>query len=399
MLVDQGHEVLAVVPFPHYRESPLTTRKAVWIATEGLELGSEGEKILRTGFIPASDSLTSRVLNQISVATTALTASLGVKSPVRLFRPDVVIGTVPALPTAVVAFFIAKALGAKLVIDLRDAWPSLLDYSNNWNESTGKQSFREKVLSKGPLQILKFTVKYSLKSVFKAADLIIVTADKLRSDLTADGVSIYKTITIRNVFPSEGQVLEHTATSSKAPVLNVLYAGTIGRAQGLENVLEAAEIAANSGVHVSLKFVGAGAARPELEKLAEESSVTTTFEPLRGADALDDLYEWADTALVHLKSWKPLESAIPSKTYELMERGIHITAVVKGETAELVSALEAGSVVPPGNPQVLAETWVELSRHREKLRITDKGARWVEAERTEKVPKHLSAIFNKLSRG
>lgn len=390
--------MLAVAPLPHYREPSLSSRRVAGAATGVPELGGAGEKILRTGFIPARNSLTSRVLNQISVASTALTASLGLGSPVRLFHPDVVIGTVPALPTAVVASIIAKAFGAKLVIDLRDAWPSLLDYSSNWNESIGKRSFRERVLSKGPLQSLKFLVNYSLSSVFKAADLIIVTADKLRSDLATDGIPIDKTTTIRNVFPSEGKVLEHPVTCSEAPVLNVLYAGTIGRAQGLENVLEAAEIAANLGLHVNLRIVGAGAARSKLEELAAHSPVMTRIEPLRGADALDDLYDWADTALVHLKGWKPLESAIPSKTYELMERGIHITAVAKGETAELVSELEAGSVVSPENPQELAEVWIELSKHREKLRITDEGARWVKTEREEKVPERLRVIFNKLSR-
>ncbi|OFQ37360.1 hypothetical protein HMPREF2943_07520 [Corynebacterium sp. HMSC072D12] len=399
LLVDQGHDVLVVAPFPHYREAPVSFGEGMGSVGRVVEEGDAGERILRTGYIPARDSLTSRSLNQLSVAFGALIASLASRSPVRSFNPDVVIGTVPALPTAVVAYIISKVLRVKLVVDLRDAWPSLLDYSSVWNESTGRRSIREKVFSRGPLQGAKFLVKLSLNSVLKAADLIVVTANNLCSDLVADGIPFDRIATIRNVFPSEGEEIRRVVTRPQSPMLNVLYAGTIGRAQGLENALEAAELASNFGVSVNLRIVGAGAASSNLEELAKDSPAVITIEPLRDADALDELYEWADTALVHLKSWRPLESAIPSKTYELMERGIHITAVANGETAELVSTLEAGSVVPPENPQVLAETWVELSKHRDNLLVSDKGAKWVKEQRERAVPRCLRAIVANLSEG
>ena len=97
-------------------------------------------------------------------------------------------------------------------------------------------------------------------------------------------------------------------------------------------------------------------------------------------DQLQQHYVWADTALVHLTDWPPLSKAVPSKTFELMALGIHITGVVSGEAAQLIDELGAGSVVSPENPRLLAETWTTLGRDRSLLIPDAQAAAWVEEE-------------------
>lgn len=48
------------------------------------------------------------------------------RGKIREYAPDLVIGTVPALPTSVVTMLTARIIGAPYIIDLRDAWPELL---------------------------------------------------------------------------------------------------------------------------------------------------------------------------------------------------------------------------------------------------------------------------------
>jgi len=143
---------------------------------------------------------------------------------------------------------------------------------------------------------------------------------------------------------------------------------------------------AERGIEINLRLVGAGVARKTLSGLIAESRAHISIEDRRDADALGDCYQWADTALVHLTDWEPLSRAVPSKTYELMELGIHISGVVAGETAEIIERLGAGDVVEPESPSALADLWCALAMNPDRLIVSGDGASWVRRERNEVVP-------------
>lgn len=144
----------------------------------------------------------------------------------------------------------------------------------------------------------------------------------------------------------------------------MLYAGTLGRAQDLQNAVKALRLCVQQGVNVQLRFVGSGAAKPELQRISKNLGSAVSFEPRHPADSLEEYYQWADTALVHLADWEPLKRTVPSKVYELMEAGIHISAVNQGEAATIITTFNAGSVVRPNDPKALAELWTQLVRIR-----------------------------------
>lgn len=403
ILKRDGYEVDVVAPPSHYmREESFrdwaNNRRARKSAQ--VEVGASGETIFRSAYFPSSHSLTSRAVNQAVVA-------LGIGSEVvrryafgRRKRPDVIVGTVPALPVAPVTAFVAAILRVPYVIDLRDAWPDLLSEADSWNESTGRRSLREKVLTKGPLQLLvRFTEKI-LHKVLQDADGIIVTSsaleDELRANYGAEGKSP-KIATIRNVFPPETGFRRTSGSPSSADSLRVIYAGTLGRAQHLQNAVKAAAIAQSSGINVELRFIGAGAARDSVSELADSLGVNANFVVRKPAEALDDDYAWADTALVHLTDWEGLKRAVPSKTYELMEVGLHISGVIDGETAQLIQTHEAGDVVPPENPEALAALWKQLARCPERLEMGDQASRWVALVREKESPEALINLLSTVS--
>lgn len=97
-----------------------------------------------------------------------------------------------------------------------------------------------------------------------------------------------------------------------------------------------------------------------------------------------------------MTDWEPLERAVPSKTYELMESGVHISAAVAGETADLVRRLQAGDVVEPENPEALSELWIDLARDRTRLRVSSKAASWVRNERSAYVPRRFLSFLEKI---
>lgn len=176
----------------------------------------------------------------------------------------------------------------------------------------------------------------------------------------------------------------------------MLYAGTIGRAQNLQNALQAASLAQQQGLQIHMIFVGAGAARELLEEKARELGIDARFIRLKPAERLNTYYDWADTALVHLAEWEPLQRTVPSKTYELLFNQIHISGVVEGEAADLIRDLDGGDVVSPQDPEALANLWVALSRNPSRLKVGVTGRDWVSRERQETTPVRLLKLLQQI---
>lgn len=395
ILQDAGHEVTVIAPPPHYKRS-ISLRE--WAKGGGLatvaqvDSGLNGETIFRSSYFPSGKSLTKRIFNQAWSAAGMVVALYKFSDLMPDYHPDIVIGTVPALPTAAVSYVAARKLKVPYVIDLRDAWPALFKESSNWNEGTGTPSLRERVLKRGPFQLLVFFTKTMIEGVLGRASGIITTSSELETAVSAQHQ--VPTATVRNVFPSPVYVRgKKTVLQGQ---LNVLYAGTLGRAQRLENALLAAKIARDMGVQVNLRFVGDGATWDALTNRAEELKVDLQLEHQLSPEALNSRYDWADTALVHLTDWESLKVAVPSKTYELMSNGIHISGVVRGETARLIAELEAGDVVAPNDPFGLAQLWVDLAGDRSRLDVSDRGRKWVEKQRENDAPLALIGFLEEV---
>jgi len=405
MLHTAGHEVTVISPPAHYHQEislRAWLRSLCQVGASTPETGPAGETIIRSWYFPATRSLTSRVINQAVVAIGAIGVLLVRRGGLRNFQPDIIVGTIPALPTAFVTDIASKLLRVPYAVDLRDAWPDLLEESDKWNVATGPRSRREKLLRKGPLQIARVLTRFWVNRALNNASGIIVTSSYLERDLRQrleekTSSTSPRIITVRNVFPPKSRVERKKYAEPTDGEFRVLYAGTIGRAQRLDNALQAAKIAYNRGLNIKVRIVGTGASAEILQKSANGRMKHVQFVPHEPAENLEPHYSWADTALVHLTDWEPLRRAVPSKTYELMDNGVHITAAVSGEAAAVIRELGAGDVVSPENPEELAELWIELAQQRKRLEVADTGQRWVRDIRDTQVPAQLLAFLEEVA--
>ncbi|MHB2253374.1 glycosyltransferase family 4 protein [Corynebacterium aurimucosum] len=412
LMSDSGDEVFVIAPPANYQREvgfrEWVFRRSFRPTMES-ERGPSGEMILRTGYVPFRGSLTMKALNQMTVALGMLRALVLPHKRLKQFDPEIIIGTVPALPTAFVARIAALMYGLPYIIDLRDAWPDLLQQSSRWNMGLDRRSYKEKILSAdvrgiSPRTLVVYIVERFLNKALRSANGLVVTASDLgnefRERFSGQKVSNH-IVTIRNVFPNRAQEVrnarrEGSGLSANKPTLKVLYAGTIGRAQNLLNAIEAAKIAGERGIDISLKFVGAGAARQSVKRLAAREGVNAEFVERTSLKDISEHYLWADTALVHLTDWEPLGRTVPSKTYELMEMGIHITGVVEGEAARIIQQLNAGHVAPPESPELLAAIWEKLSEDKSLLKVSNAGQKWVENERRRVADSLLSNLLKEV---
>lgn len=383
ILREQGHRVTAIAPPPVYKRR-MSRRQ--WLSQQvGAvirpceENGPSGERIVRSPFVQAGNSIRIRALNQLVVSIGTTITAVG-----RAFttgsRPDVVIGTIPALPTLFAAWAVSKLFRTPLVVDLRDAWPELLIHMDDWGRETTRSAFIARLRL---TRLAKSALARAFMATYAKAAAIIVTTDShaesLKRSIGQESPPIH---VIRNVFPPSVDLAIATEKTNEHECgsLNVLYAGTVGRAQQITNAVEAVAIARDCfAVRVNLRVIGDGAGWQAAKKRAGELEVPLDLRHHISPNDLSPHYLWADTTLVHLAAWDALETTVPSKIYELMALGKHITVVAKGEACRLVQDLEAGVAVAPGDPEELARVWTDLA-HDRPLRTSSAGRDWVQLQ-------------------
>lgn len=140
------------------------------------------------------------------------------------------------------------------------------------------------------------------------------------------------------------------------PKFRVLYSGTLGRAHPIATVLEAAEILNQQAPDVEFVFVGDG---PGQEKLAQERArrglENIRLLPYQPAHRLKELMESGDVHLISMRH-EAAGLLVPSKLYSALavERPCILVGPVHCETAKVIKDFKAGTVVPQGEPEVLA---------------------------------------------
>jgi glycosyltransferase involved in cell wall biosynthesis len=136
-----------------------------------------------------------------------------------------------------------------------------------------------------------------------------------------------------------------------------MFAGTMGTAQALDSVLEAAALCRQTLPSVQFVFVGGGVDRNRLEKKAADLGLTNVrFLPRQPMSAMGAVLGLADVLLVHLKDHPLFSITIPSKTQAYMASGKPVLMAVRGDAAQLVTQSGGGLVCEPENPRSIADT-------------------------------------------
>src|SRR5699024_12009040 len=75
--------------------------------------------------------------------------------------------------------------------------------------------------------------------------------------------------------------------------------------------------------------------------------------PASFGDQILEHYRWADTCMVTLRSdWASFAHTVPSKTYELLSYGKHITGVVCGEAAAILQHAGQHEITTPDPKEI-----------------------------------------------
>lgn len=339
-LAARGHEVEVLTGFPNFPGGKVYPGYQIrpWVHEQ-----IDGINVVRVALYPSHNSSgLHRVFNYASFAlSAAVIGTVLIKKPdvMYVYHPPITVG----FAAAVIGFF----RRIPFVYDIQDLWPDTV-------AASGMMS------NPGALGLLGSLCKF----VYRCASHITVLSPGFKKTLAARGVPPGKVDVIYNwcdekVINVDYEPGEHLA--SRVDKFSILFAGTMGTAQGLESVLQAAQICQRTAPTAEFVFVGGGVERAKLERMAEKMQLDNVrFMPRQPMHTMGGILAGADVLLVHLKDDPLFRITIPSKTQAYLAAGKPILMGVRGDAADLVKRSQSGVLCEPSNPQSIADAVKEL---------------------------------------
>lgn len=140
----------------------------------------------------------------------------------------------------------------------------------------------------------------------------------------------------------------------------IIYAGNIGHAQDLENVILSMK---RINEHTDLKFliVGDGDIRSSLEALTTREALSdhVEFTGLVARENIPRMFSESLIGIAALKKMQSLEYAVPTKAYEYMACGIPFVGCGNGEISSLAEK-SGGGIIADNSADAIADTIMDL---------------------------------------
>ena len=343
-LLRRGHDVQVITGFPNYPGGHVYPGYRIrWRKREIMD----GVPVLRVPLYPSHDqSRFGRAANYLSFF-----ASASVLGSMMTRKPDVIYAYHPPLTTGLAAAVIGGVKRVPFVLDIQDMWPDTI-------AATGMLS------NPGTL----CTIENACRFAYRRASVITVLSPGFRDLLIERGVPAGKIRVVYNwteetAHSPRPRSLQTAQALGLADKFVVMFAGTMGRAQALGAVLDAARIVGRTAGDILFAFVGGGVETDRLKATAADSArpiSNVVFLPRQPMSVMGDVLACADVLLVHLKDDPLFRITIPSKTQAYMAVGKPILMGVEGNAADLVRQADAGLCCRPENPEDIARAVLQL---------------------------------------
>jgi glycosyltransferase involved in cell wall biosynthesis len=340
-LAARGYEVSVFTGFPF---APEWRRRAEDRGQLFRVEQKEGATVYRlTHFIPRRpSSALQRILMEGTFNLFALPATIG--AAIREGRPDALlyIGAQPAL--AMLTRIIAVLFGRPYFVNVNDlAARAALDVG----------------IVAGPLYRLLDTFEFAAyRAAAGASVLCRAFADALvEHGYPGDRIRLIRSpIDIEQIRPAARDDRFRAAYGIPADAFVVMHAGSMGKKQGLMNVVDAAALTADS--RLRWVFVGDGEDKAALVESVRRRGLgeIVRFVPFQRDDDMAAMFAAADVLLLNqLRAVK--DTVIPSKLLTYMSAGRPAIAAVNASSqgAEILRDADGGRIVAPEDPTALAE--------------------------------------------
>ena len=369
-LAAAGHEPVVHTGFPNYPAgrvlAPYRNRRVA------VERDPGGFAVVRSLVYPTPNAgFARRVAGHAAFAASSLATS-GATGPV-----DVVVAETPPLFTAAAAVLYARRKRAPLVLNVADRWPA-------------------SAVALGALRGARAVAAAERLEAwcYRHADVVVAPTARLAQALR-EHPDARRVVHVPPAVDLERFGVPVARPAAGRGPLHVVYAGTVGLAQSVETLVEAAVLAGPDVVRVTI--AGDGAEAEAVTALIEARGARhVTMLGAVPAEAVVNLYNNADAGAVLLRGAALFDEALPTKLMEVMAAGRPVLLAARGESVDVVTGAECGLAVAPQDAAGLAEAMRQLADDPE-LRARLGAAGRVAAERSYSRERAVSAWEGLLS--
>lgn len=321
-LVKRNLEVTAIVAPPYYPEWSVHKTYRKYFYQREI---NQAVKVIRCPlYVPKDVTTIKRIIHLASFALSSLFALVS-----KLFsKPDIILLVQPTLFCAPFALLYAKLTGAKSIMHIQDFEVDAmlgLGLGLGLLGDNSKNSAIERSIRK---------IECWLSQRFDAVSTI---SHSMVENAKAKGINEDKIIYFPNWSDTEfvtpatcGKALKEE-WSFKSSDRIVLYAGNIGKKQGLELVLYVAQ-SFSDNCDIKFVFVGVGAHVKNLKNLAKNMQLKNVFfKPLQPWERVPEMLALADIHLV-VQNKGAADAVLPSKLTNILSAGGHALVTAEKNT-------------------------------------------------------------------
>lgn len=352
-LVKRGHEVRVVTAMPWYPKSEIyeAYRGKLYLVEE------RNGVIIQRCYVRSSKKRTffNRALFELSFMVLSFFQALFGKYNQ---RPDILILTVPGLPVGIPASILGLIYNCPTILNLQDILPDAAVHVGL-------------LTSKTAIKIFTQLEKYN----YRTATNISVISRGFTENLLGKNVPEEKITLVPNwvdvdfikPLPKEDNYFRRK--NGLEGKFIVLYSGNIALTQGLETVIDAATHLQDIP-DIAVAIVGEERALEKLQEYCWQKEVKNVIlRPFQPREKLPEMLSAADIGLVVQKS-NVISFNMPSKIQVLLASGRAIIASVPntGTAANAIRDSGGGIVVPPEDPQTLANAIRDLYHHPDRVK-------------------------------
>lgn len=332
LLRSSGHDVRVITSHPH----------------KGLVDGNEGQEnehgIHRVKVLPIKGGGMRRYLQHyFSFVFGSL--SKGISIRFGKWRPDAIWATSPPLFVGISGTFLARIWGCPLVFDVRDIWPESAVAAGQLSAS-GRGFRIGKMLE---------------RRLYNAADHITCVSRPMAGyigEQTDTPVTVIYNGVLRSAVPG---------TDRGTPQKRILYAGNLGRVQGLDTIATAFAQATSQGMlnGWTLEFMGSGVLEQELREHVAKLGISDRVvfhAPVRKETALQELTQSA-VLFLNLMDDGVFSLTIPSKVFDYMIANRPILFGIVGEGRDIMERTGGNISFTPSDTATLLHGLREIDAH------------------------------------
>ncbi len=248
------------------------------------------------------------------------------------YRPDVIWTTSPPLFVGLAGTGAARWSGAPLVLDIRDVWPDTAVAAGQISRDGRAYRFGRKLE----------------RWLYRKADAMTCVALPMAEYLRKESPAATSVTVVYNGAGFEPE----TAVGTEEIRKTVLYAGNLGRLQGVDILLDAwAQLTDQERRGWIVEIIGGGVLENELRDAARKHQINTSVE-FRGVLSKEEtIFEMrrAGALFLNLIPSPVFDLTIPSKLFDYLATGRPIIAGITGEGASVLSSLPGNHVIPPSD--------------------------------------------------